>query len=517
MKKQNNKLKIFLLLVFVVLMVVTVISALFGKINNDKQVRSLKNQITALKKDNELLKTRYDNYTIEFENLFNEYNKAINELSEQRKIIANLTKERDSGITLCAEYYEQCQTLTEQITTLENEIELLKNEKTTLITEKETLQNTINSNNDKISELNEKISSLNASITEKDKTIVTLRSNISNKNTQIENLNAQIENLNTQITVLQNDITNKETTISDMQKTVTDLNNKIFELEKKIDYTITYTVGEDVTTKTAKGHTTITLLDKPTKTDLTFDGWYYDGNKIETTTFDITNTDISIIGYFKCLVTCGNNTTLVDVGSSLGNNAIIPLGTDGDVYTYYLNGDKTKGYTYDEICSYNFTKNTTITYELTSNTPNIDYSYGGRFSDWSKTDLSSPFNSVQAIQFTFDKTNNGGQCFFDTTSGSYQSTFDIVFDESLKVYCFVTTVNNQFKFTGIFALKRGLSGDNISTLANSQNYAWHFGFGTSLSAVVGENCEFNSNIFALKSLCYIFSANIDGSYDTNMA
>ena len=478
-------------------------TALTDKEEYTKLIASYRDTITTLNDNISQLNSQVTTLT----NNNKDYANQLTQLNEQK---TNLQSQVDNLTTIKTNNETTIASLNNQITSLQNQV-------TNLTKSGEDKSEQIKTLNSQITTLQNTVSQLQITNDMNVATITSLNTQIASLNTQIANLNNQIDSLNSQITVLQNDITNKETTISDMQKTVTDLNNKIFELEKKIDYTITYTVGEDVTTKTAKGHTTITLLDKPTKTDLTFDGWYYDGNKIETTTFDITNTDISIIGYFKCLVTCGNDTTLVDVGSSVGSNSIIPLGVDGVVYTYYLNNDKNKCYTYDEICSLNFTKNSTISYELVSNVPDIDYSYGGRFSDWSKTDLSSPFNSVQAIQFTFDKTNNGGQCFFDTTSGSYQSTFDIVFDESLKVYCFVTTVNNQFKFTGIFALKRGLSGDNISTLANSQNYAWHFGFGASLSAVVGENCEFNSNIFALKSLCYIFSANIDGSYDTNMA
>lgn len=466
-------------------------------VNKDNDVNSLEKQIVVL---------------VEERNAFeNKYNNAVVELREKQNLIVILIQERDSYLSSRNEYYNQCQILTEQVTALENE-------KATLISEKETLQNTINANNDKISELNAKISSLNESITEKDKTIVTLRSNISNKNTQIENLNTQIDSLNLQITELQNDITNKETTISDMQKTVTDLNNKIFELEKKIDYTITYIVGEETTTQTAKGHSTATLLDKPTKTDLTFDGWYYDGNKIETTTFDITNTDISIIGYFKCLVTCGNNTTLVDVGSSLGNNAIIPLGTDGDVYTYYLNGDKTKGYTYDEICSYNFTKNTTITYELTSNTPNIDYSYCGEFGGWDKADMPSPYSNVQSMRFALDKSNNGGVLNVVVGSSTFDASITVLYDEDKGFYFFTSNIYNEIDVFGFFALKRGLSSDgSISTLLNTQNYAWHFAFRGYMGSCIGENFEFNPSLSQLKASLYIFSANLDGTYDTNMA
>lgn len=535
-------------------------------VNKDKDINSLEKQIVVL---------------VEERNTFEDkYNNAVVDLREKQNLIVTLTQERDNYLSSRNEYYNQCQILTEQITILENDkktleeelassqeeidylkkfnnslftslssksteiinlntqitelqnsisekdsdltakqeqISSLENEKAILIAEKETLQNTIASNNEIIESLNSQRIELYNEMAEKDKTIVTLRSNISDKNTQIENLNTQIENLNTQITDLQDSENRQIAYIQNLQNTIVDLNDKIFELEQKIDYTITYIVGEDVTVKTAKGHTTITLLEKPTKTDLTFDGWYYDGNKIETTTFDITNTDASLTGYFKCLITCGNDTALVDVGSSLGDNAIIPFGIDGDVYAYYLNGDKTKSYGYDEICAYKFTKNTSISYELVGNVPNIDYSYGGRFSDWSKTDIPSPYSSVQSIQFTIDKSSNSGQCFFETSNGSYQSTFDIVFDEDLKVYNFVTTVNNQFEFAGVFALKRGLTGDDISTLINEQNYAWHFGFRPNLLNCVGENFEFNPSLSRLNISFYIFSANLDGTYDTNMA
>lgn len=563
-KYKTGKLKIFVLCSLLVLFIITAFFALFGKLNNDKQVRSLKNQIIALKKDNELLKTRYDNYTIEFENLFNEYNKAINELSEQRTIIVDLTRERDNYLESRNAYYEQCQILSEQKTTLENDkkilqdtvsskeseitnlnsqiailnknivdkdsqitalknsinekdkdiaekqtkITTLENEKSTLITEKESLQNTINNKNNEIDDLNNQIVNLNASIIEKDKTI-------SDNKKIIEEKTSKITELENKITNLESDITNKTAQIETLQNTITSLNNKIFELEKKIDYTITYIVGEETTTQTVKGHSTATLLDKPIKTDLTFDGWYDSlGVKIESTTVNITNNDITLNGYFKCLITCGNEKILINVGASLGNeNTLIPIGIDGVTYTYYLNGDKTKSYSYEEICNYKFVKNSTITYEETLNN-DIDYSFNGSFDGWDKSVFSaSSFEStIQRIDFRMDKSSNSGH--ISINNGSIERDFAITSSEDGS-YMFVIE-DLECPIMGVFALKRGLTGD-VSTLFNKQNYAWHFGLSLRLGSCVGENCEFNKSIAMLKNLQYIFSANLDGTFDTNFA
>lgn len=565
-KYKTGKLKIFVLCSLLVLFIITAFFALFGKLNNDKQVRSLKNQITALKKDNELLKTRYDNYTIEFENLFNEYNKAINELSEQRTIIVDLTRERDNYLESRNAYYEQCQILSEQKTTLENDkkilqdtvsskeseitnlnsqiatlnknitdkdsqitalknsinekdkdiaekqtkITTLENEKSTLITEKESLQNTINNKNNEIDGLNNQIVNLNASITEKDKTI-------SDNKKIIEEKTSKITELEKKITNLESDIANKTAQIETLQNTITSLNNQIFELEKKIDYTITYIVGEETTTQTAKGHSTATLR-KITKTDVIFDGWYDNaGVKIESTTIEITNNDITLTGYYKCKIVCGNNSVIIGINQSLSiGNCFSLFGDDANNYIYYLNGDNSTTYTFEQIKSYKFAKNCTITYKSLSDIQ-IDYSSAGSFSGWDNSLFSSStiVSTIRRIDFSFNMSTNNGHITVITDGNGIERDVNILSNDDGTFY-FVSDIGGGCVVAGVFALKRGVNG-NTTTLIEKTNYSWHFAFSSQIISCIGNNCEFSNNLDMLKALQYIFSANLDGSYDCNRA
>lgn len=253
-------------------------------------------------------KEEYDKLITGYRDTITTQNDLVSQLNSEVKSLNDTSKEQQSQITTLTEQRTALQSQVDTLNTLksnnETTIEELNGKVATLKSEVERLQADADKDSGKISQLENRINELqfvNAQLQSNNELNVQM---ISNLNSQIASLNSQISDLTYQIQTSANTVGTLNAKIAELQKSISYYEQYIASLENGEQVVVTFEFNGSVYNIQVVNKNDLVTVTTPQSTAyVIFNGWTVDGQKIDLSTYRITqNTRIVADVTYKYVV-----------------------------------------------------------------------------------------------------------------------------------------------------------------------------------------------------------------------